>query len=350
MDNTSNAALDFYRVGGSGYNYGTAEQPRMTVPTNLPAGSVVEVHGGPYWIGDFFRISGQGTAEKPIFIRGIDKPRFAKKLSVYSASATESKYMVLEGLDLYKFEVIAPASYISLRDCNVQGDLSSGGIAIDSYNAAHVNHHLVFYRNEIHDNGDWQADFDQDVHGITVARDTNNVWIVDNEMYHNSGDGLQINAGSLQPCRDTHHIYVGRNLSHHNKQAGLWYQAGRGRDLLAEHRVRPAADRHQALRLRHGHGLPVRARSGSGSSTTTSTTAATASAPAARAGWAPARTSTASATSSTTSTTTRLPLQPDVGLVERRHHRWSARSTSTSSTTPSATATPASTRHRPARW
>ncbi len=223
VDNTSNAALDVINVGGKPvYNYGTADRPRLTVPTSLPAGSVVEVHGGPYWISDFFRISGQGTRAAPIFIRGVGEPRFVKKMSVYSAAALESTYIIVEGLDLYKFEVIAPASGISLRDCNVQGDLAGGGVGIDSFASGLVNHDLVFFRNRIHDNGDWQADYDQDVHGLAVGRRTHHVWIVDNEFYHNSGDGVQVSAGSLAAMPETHHIYLGRNSSHHNKQSGLW--------------------------------------------------------------------------------------------------------------------------------
>jgi hypothetical protein len=158
----------------------------------------------------------------PIFIRGINWPRFSGKLTFYSQAGIESRHAVVEGLSIHKLWVIAPTRYLACRLNDVQRDYESGGIAIDTYNPAFSNHHLLFYRNAIHDNGDWQADYDQDVHGICLARYTDNVWILGNEMYHNSGDGLQINAGSaaLQPY--THHIYVGGDISHHNKQAGLW--------------------------------------------------------------------------------------------------------------------------------
>lgn len=118
--------------------------------------------------------------------------------------------------------MIAPASHLSYRHNDIHGDATNGGIGIDSYDEEYTNHHLVFYDNVIHDNGQWHADFDQDVHGIALTRRTHHVWIVDNEFYHNSGDGVQINPGSLALQPQTHHIYVGRNLSHHNKQAGLW--------------------------------------------------------------------------------------------------------------------------------
>ena len=79
----------------------------------------------------------------------------------------------------------------------------------------------MIYNNTIHDNGDVNATYDQDVHGIAVSDHVNNLWVVDNQLYRNSGDGIQINAGPGQRA-STHHIYVGRNVSHHNKQSGFW--------------------------------------------------------------------------------------------------------------------------------
>ncbi|OHB78767.1 MAG: hypothetical protein A2Z25_19685 [Planctomycetes bacterium RBG_16_55_9] len=56
---------------------------------------------------------------------------------------------------------------------------------------------------------------------MAVTTKVSYLWLVDNEMYHNSGDGLQVNAGTTNQAT-THHIYIGRNISHHNKQTGLW--------------------------------------------------------------------------------------------------------------------------------
>lgn len=215
VDNTHPAATDEDNA------FGTAARPRKTIPAALPAGSVVEIHGGPYGPEEIILLA-EGTASAPVFVRGVGKPRIAGKLTVQSSRGVESRYMIVEGLDVFKFWVVAPASYLCYRHNDIHGDATNGGIGIDSYDKAHSNHRLVFYKNLIHDNGNWQADHDQDVHGITVARRTHHVWIVDNEFYHNSGDGVQINAGSLQLQPYTHHIYVGRNRAHHNKQAGFW--------------------------------------------------------------------------------------------------------------------------------
>jgi hypothetical protein len=82
---------------------------------------------------------------------------------------------------------------------------------------------IVVWDNHIHHNGDVNADYDQDVHGLAVGKLTNNIWILDNEMHHNSGDGVQINSPNGQDGGgNSHHIYVGRNTAHHNKQTGFW--------------------------------------------------------------------------------------------------------------------------------
>ncbi len=215
VDNTAPGATD------DANPFGTADRPRATIPTRLSPGSVVEIHGGPYIAAETILLA-QGTAQMPVFIRGINYPRFSGKMTFYSQDGEESRYTIIEGLSVCRFWVIAPTSYLAYRLNDVQGDRENGGIGIDSYNSAYANHHLVFYRNAIHDNGDWQADHDQDVHGICLARYTSEVWVLGNKMYRNSGDGLQINAGSMALQSYTHHIYAGRNESHHNKQAGLW--------------------------------------------------------------------------------------------------------------------------------
>jgi hypothetical protein len=82
--------------------------------------------------------------------------------------------------------------------------------------------HVVIFDNTIHDNGDVHAKNDQDAHGIGVTDHVNHLWVLDNQLYRNSGDGIQIVAPGRGQRATTHHIYVGRNVSHHNKQTGFW--------------------------------------------------------------------------------------------------------------------------------
>lgn len=206
----------------SGNPNGSPTKPRMTIPSALAAGAYVEVHGGPYaYGGGYIQIAGQGTATQPIFIVGKGMPRFNQKISVYHPT-DEKRYMIFEGLSLYKWECIAPASYVVLRNCEVRGDLVGGGTAVTSYADPHACHNILIANNLIHDNGDWHAEYDQDILGVAIQQRCRHIWVLDNDLYHNSSDGLQINAGSLQQMPTTHHVYVGRNLSHENKQTGLW--------------------------------------------------------------------------------------------------------------------------------
>src|SRR4030042_4162041 len=108
-----------------------------------------------------------------------------------------------------------------LRNCEAQ---NGGGIRVGPSSHSNVSD-IVIYNNLIHDNGDWllgtdeeehdcfcnsseaqqkpgKPNCDQDTHaiGITVwctgCEDSRlrRVWIVDNEMYHNSGDSVQVNS------------------------------------------------------------------------------------------------------------------------------------------------------------
>ena len=58
--------------------------------------------------------------------------------------------------------------------------------------------------------------------GRPRGRARQQLWVVDNQLYRNSGDGIQINAGGPGVTGTTHHIYVGRNTAYGNKQTGFW--------------------------------------------------------------------------------------------------------------------------------
>ena len=219
VDSEQAAATD------EGNPYGTPALPRRTIPLLLPAGAVVEMHGTyaqghttPYWI------EARGTAAQPVFIRGVDA---AARPRVVAPWEIRGSYFVVENLKFEDisgyhgiFAFIAPADHAALRRCEIQGTPQGGGAGIGGGTKQPLRH-VVFYANEIHDNGDWQATFDQDIHGIAVGPRVSYLWIVDNYFYRNSGDGVQINA-DIAGSASTHHIYVARNVAHHNKQNGLW--------------------------------------------------------------------------------------------------------------------------------
>ena len=223
IDSTNVASTD------DNNDYGSPSKPRKTIPPTVPEGSVIEVHNGmnTNGFGEYI-MWGAGTAEKPIFYRGINSPRLGSgKTDIgYYANA---KYIIVEGFSI--FSVIIPGrqegtvfttSNIAVRNCEITGDAGDGGVRIYS-NTSNTVKNIVVYNNTIHENGDWLANYDQDVHGVGIFPWTSYVWVIDNTIYHNSGDGVQVvNNGVFGAPYMQHHIYIGRNVSHHNKQTGMW--------------------------------------------------------------------------------------------------------------------------------
>jgi hypothetical protein len=222
VDATASAASD------AGNPFGTPARPRSTIPSPVPAGSVVELHGT--YDGDFMSpniLFVQGRADRPVFVRGVDS---SSRPQIRSGWQVTGSYAIFENLEFGPADdsrtgflvFLAPSDHLALRNSEVHGNLSGGGLGVESWEDGATISDVVISRNIVHDNGNVQADFDQDVHGIHVGVRANSIWIVDNEMANNSGDGIQINAGSADDQSTTHHIYVGRNVAHHNKQTGFW--------------------------------------------------------------------------------------------------------------------------------
>ncbi len=223
-------------------SYGSPEVPRCTIPGRdgdpLPAGSVVEIHG----VYDYAHTSPRdlhaaGTEERPVYFRGPNagqRPQILRAIAVIGTS-----YAIFENLEMRdadgdlaggptgafaitdKNGIDFDSDHVVLRHSELSGNLTDGGLGIGGYGGGSQVTDVVIYDNFIHDNGDVEADFDQDVHCIAVGVGVARLWIVDNELARCSGDGVQINAGEIQQA-STHHIYVGRNGSYSHKQIGLW--------------------------------------------------------------------------------------------------------------------------------
>jgi hypothetical protein len=204
----------------SGNPYGTPGLPRRTIPNNLPAGSVVELRG------TYTRnhtspndLKAAGTLASPVFVRGAsstNRPRATGTMGVLN-----STYLIIENIEFvmggseHSVFLAAPVSNVAVRHCELRGNLNAGGMGLASFTSAR-SQNIVIWDNKIHDNGDVNATYDQDVHGITLGNNQSNVWIVDNELHGNSGDGVQINSSGTSD-----HVYLGRNVAHDNKQTGL---------------------------------------------------------------------------------------------------------------------------------
>ena len=219
IDNTHASATD------SSNTYGTPAQPRKTVPWNLPAGSVVEIHGTGYAKSNHYSqywtwFSGSGTAEKPVFIRGADPNNKPEHIGMQLRVG--GSYLIIENL-AFNDTTIAPKfvsgdadglyHHISIRGCESYGiPPAPGGTAI----AASRGHDIVIYNNYIHHNGDPDYFTENDIHGCHAGAGSKRVWIVDNHIHDVGGDSIQIASNTSDTSRYADLIYIGRNEMHSN--------------------------------------------------------------------------------------------------------------------------------------
>ena len=210
IDNTHPSATN------SNNPFGTPDSPRLTIPGALAAGSVVEIHGGPY-TGSQLNINASGTITQPIFARGVDPqdpPIFRKFVNIQ-----ESSHFIIESikLDAFSLWVWDNSHHISIHGCEIT---NGNGFFVGGRSAD-----IVFYNNYVHDLSGMDAppDQDPDSHGVHISK-VDRLWVVDNTFHHCSGDAVQVGGQAAQFDPDLHpqFIYIGRNLMHHNRQTGAW--------------------------------------------------------------------------------------------------------------------------------
>jgi len=203
----------------SGNTYGTPSLPRVTIPQTLAAGSVVEVHGDGY-LGAAGKNSvyANGTAELPVFLRGtsdMELPRLDRVLNI--GYYNPSYYLIVENLDLVSATCRNDAHHIIIRTCTCR---DGGGVSIYCTESTDYIYDIIFYNNIIYDNGDWQSVDENDIHAVTVNSYARRVWVIDNEMYHNGGDSIQVN-GMDDDLSSDEFIYVARNTMHHEGENAI---------------------------------------------------------------------------------------------------------------------------------
>jgi hypothetical protein len=217
VDNTNPAATN------TNNTYGSKAKPRWSIPESLPTGSICEVHGGtsdhPYTYGSLsggFRYAwfdGRGTATSPVFIRGATGTR-PKILSVRIKLA--GTYFVVENLELENGTIGENQArlgnhHVAVRNLIIHG---SGPNAPPCIRLGQGNY-MVAYNNVVYDNGDVELYSNEDVHAVFCGSNARKVWIVDNYMYDNLGDAVQIcSSGTNVPVADyfARYIYIGRNV------------------------------------------------------------------------------------------------------------------------------------------
>lgn len=217
-------------IGSRAYGQPPAEMP-IGVP--LPAWGLSDrspqatggvIRRGP---GNYDTLSGVGTAERPIIVtQPAGAARMDRKLSI-GGDGQASRYMIVDGGRYRHIEILGPAEWVVLRNVDIGGEPSAdlmtplvrgGGLSVGGSSTERAARNIIVIGCAVHDNGDWRAEFDDDVNGIRVGNHASNVWVLDCELTRNSGDGVSV-YGSMA---GTHHVYVARNVAHHNKQTGFW--------------------------------------------------------------------------------------------------------------------------------
>ena len=196
---------------------GSPSLPRLTVPTStLPAGSVVEVRGGPYNVGDI-TWRGNGTLTAPVFIRGIGFPWFQGNEGHIDVGGS---HLIVEGLVLRSVNLgMENGSHrLVVRFNDIGGWPSEGPTSMVS---AHAVTQSVVYGNHIHDAGDINSAEELDIIGVVVDDGSQEVWVVDNHIHHLAGDSVRVGDNPPAPEPWTRYAYIARNEFHDNQENGL---------------------------------------------------------------------------------------------------------------------------------
>ena len=200
--------------------YGPAARPRCSIPANLPPGSVVEIHGGPY---SGAAVTASGNAMAPVFIRGTAgerKPRFTSDFFLTGS------FVVLEYVDVVARVVSRPpADTQVLRYSSVHGDNGPGALVVIRGSNS------VVFQNEISDAKG------RDVHGVTLAGPISNVWILDNHIHGNSGDSIQFCHACIRTGQAPSQVYIGRNRLHDDGENALDVKEFRGVIVVSENEM-----------------------------------------------------------------------------------------------------------------
>lgn len=221
IDNSDSNATD------TGNRFGSPNKPRITLPTgNLAAGSYIEIHGGPYDSSKTIRVNAQGTAARPIWIRGANAdqpPAIRQPLQV------TGQYVIIEQLHFDKsrrsISIKAGSSYIAIRRNEFSGSGTNDGYTSAlgvSGKPGTKTHNIVYLSNEIHDLGDVSPNSpENDYHGIKASRHCSDIWIARNHIYNMGGDSVQLGDSRLTNDERCTNLYISQNDFHSNRENGI---------------------------------------------------------------------------------------------------------------------------------
>ena len=229
VDNTSGNCTD---TGN-----GTENQPSCRFPLTLAAGDVVEIHGGPYTFTTRLAIDSAGSADAPVFIRGVDDGDGAPVLSTESEHRQlylTGSYTILEGLELSSMGIRMggqPSNHhLVVRDVEVHSsEYTCIGLS---------GRYLVVLDSEIHH----CRHETKDRHGVQIQGGSEYIWILGNHIHHNGANGIQYAHAAKSNPPDF--VFVGNNHIHGDREVAVATKWA-ARTVVSSniiHSIRPSRD------------------------------------------------------------------------------------------------------------
>ncbi|MEO7723200.1 MAG: choice-of-anchor Q domain-containing protein [Chthoniobacterales bacterium] len=225
--------------------YGTPATPRLTIPTTLTAGSVIEVHGGTYAPGRLLSVT--GTASNPVFIRGIshdEQGDTGHNPFVWDNlwQMANVSYLIIEngksvttaftdgdqtgniGVRQQQLAIYSPSDHFAIRNCEFtnHGDITtvvragsnlSLGFGESTWVTGQETRDVVVYHNWIHDNIS-APDLENGIQGMIWNKGVTNGWALENNIYNQGEDGIHVLGIPGRGDAFATNIYIGRNLIH----------------------------------------------------------------------------------------------------------------------------------------
>jgi hypothetical protein len=148
--------------------------------------------------------SGTGTASNPVIFRGVGNPQFTGTVTITGT------YVIVEGIHVNGGDVSIGGNHVMLRNSDVHNSSSGTAVCVNDGSTD-----VVIHQNRIHDNGNWTSTTENDRHGVGCGGNSHRIWILENELFHNSGDSVQFGHNAQNTLS---HIYVGRNVMHHDRE------------------------------------------------------------------------------------------------------------------------------------
>ena len=131
-------------------------------------------------------------------------------------------YLIVENIDFSNghLEIRQTSHHVSVRSCvfrDVPAPIPPAiGTAIvhfwsdSSGLVGEFEDYMVIYQNQIHNNGYPPAN-ENGVHGVMIANGSRNIWVLENQIYDNGEDNVQIYWNSTRGTLAAQSIYIGGN-------------------------------------------------------------------------------------------------------------------------------------------